>query len=431
MEETPEATLRLGGFDRHGTTRARYGKRWIEVEHGIPGETVRASIVGRKRLHGKILEVLDPAAERVEPPCPYFRDWDCGGCQWQQIAYEGQLRDKRVEIDDAMLAAGLDVTVSATHALRDDPWRYRSTAGIALGKRAGFRRHGSVAIVPIRDCPISHALIGRLMAILNDQLDAGSLPDFHGRVRIEARVAGSVDDPFLQVAVRPDAEAHVSEVDLEALTRALVGVDDVRSVAMVSPDGGLGSVSGELCAPVEVAGRPVTLTAISFFQTNLRLLPELITRLGEASEPLSGKRIADVYGGVGVFGLFLAAAADEVVLIERDPRAVEAAEISARQWGLENFRIVHLDAEEALAGSGPFDVVILDPPRSGLAPTVTSVLLTERPAQILYVSCLAESLARDLRALADDYEIEALELFDFYPQTYHVEILAVLRSRTR
>src|SRR3954453_3350968 len=96
-DPTPDdtATLFLGAFDRHGTTRARHEGRWIEVEHGIPGETVLARIVGQKGPMARIVEGLDPAPDRVEPPCPYFRDWACGGCQWQQISFEGQLERKR------------------------------------------------------------------------------------------------------------------------------------------------------------------------------------------------------------------------------------------------------------------------------------------------------------------------------------------------
>ncbi len=174
MSEASSLTLRLHRFDDHGTTRAGYRGRWVEVEHGIPGETVVVELTGSQRRRARIVEVLESAPDRVEPPCEYFRDWACGGCQWQHISYEGQLARKREQVDAAMQASGLDLVVGKVHAL-DDPWRYRSTAGIALGRSAGFRRHGSLAIVPIRDCPISHPLIGRLMAQLND-MDAFVLP---------------------------------------------------------------------------------------------------------------------------------------------------------------------------------------------------------------------------------------------------------------
>jgi tRNA/tmRNA/rRNA uracil-C5-methylase (TrmA/RlmC/RlmD family) len=178
-----------------------------------------------------------------------------------------------------------------------------------------------------------------------------------------------------------------------------------------------------------VAGRPVYLHAGSFFQTNLQLLPELIGRLQQASAPLEGKRVADVYGGVGIFGLFLAEHASEVIVVESDPLAEEACRRTAAAWQLDNVRFLAQEAESALAGATSLDVVIVDPPRTGLSEKVIEALIELQPVTILYVSCLAQSLARDLRILtAEGYGIEHLEVFDFYPHTYHVEILAVLRK---
>lgn len=435
MSEAEDATvvLELGPFDRHGVTRARVesesgGVRVVEIEHGIPGETVRAEISGRKRLHGRILEVLEPAPDRVEAPCPYFREWSCGGCQWQMIAYPGQVARKRAEVEAAMEAVGLDLIVERVHAL-DEPWRYRSTAGIALGKRAGFRRRASLAIVPIRDCPISHPLIGRLMADLNDRLGAGSLADFRGRVRLDTRLAERAEGAYLQVLIHIE-EGRPDPADLTTLAGVLTGLEYVGTVLQEAPggDGTVEVLAGDPFGTITVAGLPVTVTPPAFFQTNLRLLPELISRIVAEAQPLGGLRVADVYGGIGLFGLALAGEAAEVVVLESDPEAVAAGERTARQWGRENVRYITGEAEETLFAAGAFDVVVVDPPRSGLSAAVLEELAGMRAPLILYISCLAESLARDLAALTEaGYRVHGLELFDFYPQTYHVELLAVLR----
>ena len=429
--EAAGAVLELGPFDRHGITRARLvdeeggPARIVEVEHGIPDETVRVAISGHKRLHGKILEVLEPAPDRVEAPCPYFREWSCGGCQWQMIAYEGQVARKRAEVEAAMEAVGLDLIVERTHTLAD-PWRYRSTAGIALGKRAGFRRRASLAIVPIRDCPISHPLIGRLMAELNDRLDAGTLPDFRGRVRLDARLAEGAEGEYLQVLIRVE-EGRPDPAALAALGETLAGLGFVGSVLHEDGDD-LKVLAGDSFGTIEVAGRQVVVTPGAFFQTNLRLLPELIERIVAEARPLGGMRVADVYGGVGLFGLFLAGEAGEVVVFETEPMAVAAGERTAALWGVENVRFIGGEAEDTFYGAGPFDVAVVDPPRSGLSEGVLEALTGMEPPVVLYVSCLAESLARDLAVLAEaGYRVHGLELFDFYPQTYHVEMLAVLR----
>ncbi|HEX6508147.1 MAG TPA: methyltransferase [Chloroflexota bacterium] len=417
-------TVRLGEFDNHGTTRARIGGRWIEIEHGVPGETVKAELMGEKRQRGRIVDLVKAANDRVFPPCEYFREWACGGCQWQHISYRSQLRRKRRAIEDAMNRAGLDLSVTGTHAL-DDPWRYRSTAGISLGRHAGFRRHGSLAIVPIRDCLISHPLISSLMARLNDLINAGDLPNLRGRVRLEVSVA---DGPVLQIAVRLDADRPPPSDDVGLLTSTLAGLEDVAGLSLLSLDGSLDVLRGEPFAPTTIADRPVFMHAGSFFQTNLLLLPQLIARLQQEAAPLAGKRVADVYGGVGVFGLFLALDAAEATIIEADPLAEEACRRTTAAWRLDNVRFRAEEAETALRDAGSFDVVVLDPPRTGLSDPVIESLVEGAPSTILYVSCLAQSLARDLHVLmAEGYTVEHLELFDFYPQTYHVEVLAVLR----
>jgi 23S rRNA (uracil-5-)-methyltransferase RumA len=427
MSDSSDAiiTVSLTEFDDHGTTRAKVGNRWVEVEHGIPGETVKIELMGKKRQRGRIVDLVKPANDRVFPPCEYYREWKCGGCQWQHVSYRSQLRRKRRGVEATMKRAGLDARVTATYSL-GDPWRYRSTAGIALGKHAGFRRHGSLAIVPIEDCPISHPLIGELMAILNKRLETGDLPDFRGRVRLDVRLA---DGPVLQVLVRPADDHPPAPSDLEILTEMLTHLKDIASVSMMSPDGDLVVVSGDPFGQTTVAGRPVYLHAGSFFQTNLELLPELIGRLQQEAAPLEGKRVADVYGGVGVFGLFLAEHASEVLVVESDPLAEEACRRTAASWGLENVHFRAEEAESALRDASGLDVVVVDPPRTGLSETIIEALIELQPATILYISCLAQSLARDLRVLtAEAYTVEDLEVFDFYPQTYHVEILTVLRK---
>jgi 23S rRNA (uracil1939-C5)-methyltransferase len=421
-----KATVRLGPFDAHGITRARHQGRWIEVEHGIPGELVRVEIHGGQRQFGRITKIIEPAADRITAPCPYFREWSCGGCQWQQISYEGQLARKRSQVDAAMTQAHLDISVEAVHAL-DDPWRYRSTAGIALGKRAGFRRRASLAIVPIQDCPISHLLIGELMARLNRALDAGSLPDFHGRLRLEVRVTTEPEDT-LQVLIQPDHDRAPSAVELATLIETLAAMPIVSSILRSEPDDSVQTLKGDPFGRVSLQGRPVVLSAAAFFQTNLALLPTLITRLQVGAEQFAGKRVADVYGGIGIFGLFLADRVAEVVVVESNPIAVEACERTAHAWGLTNVRAVIGTAEQTLTSAEQFDAVIVDPPRAGLSDAVIDELIRRPPAALFYISCLAKSLARDLtRLTAAGYTVESLELFDFYPQTYHVELLAVLR----
>jgi len=144
------------------------------------------------------------------------------------------------------------------------------------------------------------------MAALNERLESGELSNFGGLVRLDVRV---VHDGRMLVAVRPAEDARATPEEIEKLTILLAALPDIAGVALQDADGELQPIFGEIYGEVEVAGRSLRLTAGSFFQTNVQLLPALIRRLREESEPLAGKRIADVYGGVGLFVLFLAAGA--------------------------------------------------------------------------------------------------------------------------
>jgi 23S rRNA (uracil1939-C5)-methyltransferase len=420
----------LSGFDRHGTTQVRRHGHRIEIEHGIPGEKARVELIGGRRPRGRILEVLEPSPDRVQPPCSYFLEWFCGGCQWQHISFAGQITRKCEEVEKVLAAGGIGLRIDAIHAL-EEPWRYRSTAGISLGRRAGFRRKGSLAIVPVRDCLISHPLIGRLLASLNDAIDDGSIPDFRGRIRLDARVSEPISgEAALHVVIRPDREQSPAPPDIDRLVNRLTTEGSIASLVIARPHRPPEVVHGDLFVPTSVHGREVMLAAPSFFQTNLDLLARLIDRIREEAHPLQGKRLADVYSGVGVFGLFLALDAEEAVLIESDSLAVEAARRTATAWGLNNVVFVSGRAEDVLPGEGHFDVAVLDPPRTGLSTPVLEALVSDPPPLILYVSCLAQSLSHDLhKLLAVGYAVEKLELFDFYPQTYHVELLVVLRLK--
>jgi 23S rRNA (uracil1939-C5)-methyltransferase len=175
----------------------------------------------------------------------------------------------------------------------------------------------------------------------------------------------------------------------------------------------------------------MALPAGSFFQSNWSLMPALLDRALELADARPGQVVADIYGGVGLFGLFLAAAGARVTLIEIDARAVEAAKMTAARWGIEAIDYVAAPAEDAVAGLPRLDLAVVDPPRTGLDETTLGALIERGVPRIVYVSCSPVSYARDAAQLVRaGYRIERYELFDFYPQTVHVEGLAKFDKTT-
>jgi 23S rRNA (uracil1939-C5)-methyltransferase len=369
---------------------------------------------------------MQPSPDRITAPCPYYHQ-GCGGCQWQHVSYAAQLENKRLIVDREMERAGVKRAVDHVRGM-EEPWRYRRTAAIAIGWEAGFRPRGRRGIVEIHDCRISHPLIGQLADSLNDVLRAGRLLNYHGKVWLDCTVVGSAGRAALQVVLQGieglTLESHPELVDV---AEVLADLDSVEAVAFRHRSGEVLPLVGDVMGRIEVAGREMFVPAGAFFQTNVAMLELVIERMRGELCGRAVRQAADVYGGVGTFGLAIAGSVEELTLIELDAQAAAAAELTARSWGLSNVRCISSHAERALPGLTELDLAIVDPPRSGLGEVVVRALIEHAVPLIFYVSCSPQSLARDLGGLqGGSYTISALELFDFYPHTYHVEALAVL-----
>lgn len=427
-----EVTVALEQMAHGGAALGRLAGRVALIDYALPGEEVRARLRRGKRdyVEGAAIEVLRAAPERVTPPCPYFGS--CGGCQWQHVDYEAQVRFKRQVVEEQLRRIGhLDLSVAAVHTAH--PWSYRHSAAIALGHAAGFRARHSRWEVEIDQCLIAHPAISTLLHDLNGLIARGEIVNFRGKVWLEVKVVHPTRDPArpaIQAVLKGIAGIEpTGDADLTALLDRLAALPSIDSLAYRKPRGETVPVKGPLASPVVVAGQAYQLPAGSFFQTNLALLPTLLARVAALAAPYRDGVVADLYCGVGLFALWLARAGwrGTVVGIEVDAQAIEAARATARDWGLDNARFVAKPAERAMSELAALDLVIVDPPRSGLDEKLLRALIERGPRGFLYVSCEPATLARDLALLtAGGYTVQSVELFDFFPQTYHVESLAFL-----
>jgi len=417
----------LGRYAADGAIPLEVTGRKVMVEGGIPNETVRLALIstGRKdRPRAEVVSVLDPSPERVTPRCTFIDV--CGGCEWQHLSQAGQLVQKAAIVRRLLSAQRLPTRIDAVHPM-PDPWAYRIRAQIALGPEAGFRMRRSKQIVGLRTCPVAHPSIARLLEELNRLIRLREIPDYRGRALLHAQVAGSSTEPRLQLLLEGVDGLKLAP---DAATREVAGrlmlLRGVESVSVQDGNGQIHALTGSEHAWLRLRGKDLALPAGSFFQSNWSLLPALLDRALELADPQPGEVAADIYGGVGLFGLFMADAGAEVTLIEIDPRAVEAAKVTAAAWGLNNIDYVAAPAEEAVARLPRLDLAIVDPPRTGLDETTIAALIERDIPRIVYVSCSPITYARDAAQLVRaGYRIERYELFDFYPQTVHVEGLAL------
>jgi 23S rRNA (uracil1939-C5)-methyltransferase len=361
------------------------------VAGALPGETVTVDVHQRKKdfARGSVREVVEPSPDRVVPPCPFVAA-GCGGCDWQHAAPAAQRRLKALVVADALRRqAKLEVVVDEGPEL--PATGYRTTLrGVAKDGRFGFRRRHSHDLVAVAPCLIAHPLIDELVT-------DGRFPDGEVVLRAGARTGERL------VVVNVDASA--AQVP-----------EGVRVVAAAELAAGRRAWFHE-----EVAGRRWRISARSFFQARPDGAEALIAAVEHAVESALPPRghLVDLYGGVGLFAGAIAGDGP-VTLVEHSASSVADARLNLAH---RDARIVRADVDHW--GAGRADVVVADPPRSGLGPRgVAKVVATHAP-RLALVSCDPAALGRDAKLLAGaGYELRRSQLVDVFPHTSHVEVVS-------
>jgi 23S rRNA (uracil1939-C5)-methyltransferase len=384
-----------------GDGLARLDGRVVLAPFVLPGERIRAAAWQEKPglVKARTLEVLEPASDRVTPPCPYFAR--CGGCHYQHAPYEFQLRTKREILVEEIRRLGKLEPPGEIEVVAGEPWGYRNRVQLQVEKGLlGYREARSHKLCPITHCPVSSPRINEGIAALSRMVKDGRWPRFIRSVEL------FTDEEKVQLSV----------------------LETDRPVARRFFDWCAEEIPGLVTGALDYEGR-FQVSRSSFFQVNRFLAGRLVaTALAGAT----GERALDLYSGVGLFTLPLARTFTSVTAVESGTAAVRDLEFNATRAGLSNVQAQHSNVEESLGSldASP-DLVLADPPRSGLGKAVVGLLLQLGPPRITIVACDPATLARDLQGLtAGGYSLERLTLLDLFPQTYHLEAVAHLTKRT-
>lgn len=364
--------LRIDDLAFGGEGVGRINELVVFVPFVVPGERVEVKITELKKsfARGVLCRILQTAPGRVEPRCEYFGE--CGGCQYQHIAYEDQVRWKHKQVSDLFQRVGdFDPAVVDPVVPCPQPYGYRNRILVrsqwnkpAQRLNLGFIRQDCGLVIDVESCAIAEP---------------------------------SLNDAIQHWRAHPPPKGGI------------------KTVLRIPPEGW------------EVPEH-------SFFQNNFFLLPKLVSTVADRLRESGVQHLIDAYCGVGFFGIELAGCVDSFVGIELDAPAVKAARRNAASRGIRNGEFIAADTDAALPGQlARLDpertAVVLDPPRVGCRPASLDVLRSNRPRQILYVSCHPATLARDLKLLCADgvYELRRVTPLDMFPQTQHVECVADLR----
>jgi 23S rRNA (uracil1939-C5)-methyltransferase len=401
--------LQLSAMAHGGSALGRYQGQVIFVPYAIPGETVRVELVeSRTRwARARLVEILEASPYRVEPPCPYFGADRCGGCHFQHIAYEAQAQFKGAVVTDQLARiGGVDDADVQELIGAAEPWGYRNHVQFSLTPegRLGFLTADTHHVIPVDECLILDPLLDDLWSALDVEW-----PQLH---RLSLRCGSATGD--LLAAFELD---HYEDFDID--------VDFPVSCVLLLADGEAVVLMGNSYLTEYVAGRDYRVSAGSFFQVNTAGAEALIALVDHYLAPTQDDVLVDLYCGVGLFGLALADRVGRVIGIESDPSAV--ADFRHNAQGLEQVTLLEGKAQASLPlVQETVDLFVLDPPRSGIGETVASEVARLEPRRIAYVSCNPATLGRDARRLSEfGFRLEVVQPIDLFPQTYHVESIAL------
>ena len=393
--------------------------RVVFVPGAAPGERVRVRLVEEHKqfARGALLAVLAPSADRVDPPCPLFRDRTCGGCVWQHVAYPAQAVAKQASVASALrrtIGDGMELAPITTPVA---PYRWRRRARLHWVRTAnsdaamvGFFAPRSRRVTPVPACPQ-----------LEPALEA-ALPSLHAVLAPGLFQKGEVDmlcDPAgqVQVAVRGPCRARAAE--------ALVGQGGVVGVILGRQVFGAAALEIE---PGQWA------QADRFAQPSRAGNAALIAAVDRASQPREGAHILELYAGSGNLTRTLLDGAASVLAVDTRPgRQIGHPRLRWQVGPVEEVvaDLVGRGAGGAAAERAALDLVVLDPPREGARAALDSIAALGAP-RLVYVSCDPATLARDLDRLAvHGYRAILAEPIDLMPQTAHVEVVVGLRLTAR
>ena len=404
----------------------------VFVPYVLPGEVVVAAPIETKKkfVRASLERVVTASAERTAAPCPYFSV--CGGCNYQHIPYDAQLSYKAEILRETLRRIGrVDWTGEiATHG--SPPYGYRNRAQWKIRPREkseetatkktydiGYFRGNSTALCPIEQCSIVSPLLERSLKSIRSALVAGELPRELREIEV---FADSADAKLLLNATFAGFPARANE----HATKFRTLVPEIESLLFHEPARERMELDGPGFVTCETVGEQFRVGHFSFFQVNRFLTDELVrTVVGDAS----GTVACDLYAGVGLFSVPLARKFQRVIAVESNFAAVRDLESNAAQSA--GLTVRTAEVERVIERiKEKLDLIVLDPPRAGLEPGAAARLARMGAQRITYVSCEPPTLARDLAViLQGGYEVRSLDLFDLFPQTFHMETVVKLERR--
>jgi 23S rRNA (uracil1939-C5)-methyltransferase len=407
--------IKMNAMANGGFALGTHQHRTAFVPYTIPGETVRVRVVEAqdKIDFAEGVELIEASADRVYPQCPHFGPGRCWGCQWQHIDYQAQLLLKQDVLADQLFRIGKFDDLIVERVMKPlipspEQWGYNfNMTMVCKNGGFGFYQIDGRSIEIVDFCHVLHPDLQALYEMLDiDFADLKHLSLWRG------------SDGETMIILEMSSE------DAPELT-----ADFPTSVNVILPDNEPVSLVGDSAIFYEISGRLFRMTAGGWFRANIAQIANLVSEVLTMLELSENDAVLDLYAGVGIFSAFMAKQAGLVTLVESYPPMATDAEENLKEF--ENVDIIEGSVEDvlqALIESGDiYEAAVLDPPSSGLSKDVMESLAELKIPKLVYISSDPSKFSKGLRELAKHgYQLQKIQPFDFAPQTYYVDAVALL-----
>ncbi|CAM3378952.1 23S rRNA (uracil(1939)-C(5))-methyltransferase RlmD [Aeromicrobium ponti] len=446
LKQTFPLTIKRLGINGEGV--GYFKRQVVFVPGALPGEEIvaEATKVNPKFAEAKIKKIRKKSEYRVQPPCPVYHE--CGGCQLQHLRYDRQLMEKRDIIIQALERhTKLDpekLNIKETIGM-EDPWNYRNKSQFQVGQKdgkvlAGLYGMNSHRLINIEHCAVQHPQTTQATETVKRILQDLKIPIYNERTRkgivrtIVARV-GIQTGELQVVLITTQKDLPKKDIIIERIKSEL---PEVKSIIQNVNGEKTSLIFGQETMNLEgsdfiqetLGDLQFELSARTFFQLNPEQTVKLYNEVKRAAALTGKEKVADAYCGVGTIGLWVADQAAEIRGMDIIRESIEDAKKNAARHGIKHAQYVVGKAEEWLPkwtkeGWKP-DVIIVDPPRTGLDQQLLKTILKVQPKKVVYVSCNPSTLAKDISVLSPKYKVNGIQPVDMFPQTAHVESVTEL-----
>ncbi len=466
LKKGEEVTLEIESAAFRGKGVAKVDGLAVFVYGTAPGDVVKARIIKKKKNYreAKLLEVLEPSKDRIEPKCQHANV--CGGCSWQHVPYAKQLEYKGQQVADHITRlGGLSDTIIHPAMGSESEFYYRNKMEYSFSNRrwltreeinrdefvddsgfaAGMHAPGRFdKILNLNECHLQREESFEILDFVRNYCIQYDIPPFdamkhEGFMRhLMIRNSFHTDDFMVNLVTYQDDQELIKKLSDELLEKFPIITTIVNNINDTKSPTSIGRIEKVIHGPGyivdKIGDHTFKIHPNAFFQTNTAQAERLYETAREFADLKNGEIVYDLYCGVGTLSLFMSQKAEKVLGIELVDVAVQNAKFNAKENNIGNVSFIKGDmkdvfTQEMVDKFGAPDVLITDPPRAGMHPDVVKRLKELKVPKLVYVSCDSSTMARDLKELAEVYDVQEVQPVDMFPQTYHVEAVAKLRLK--